>query len=96
METTGMAYVGRKSCGCVVAAVADEPAHKQDVANAIAEWINNGLTVDRVTDEYVRVSLRYREEHEPLVWNECNNENPFLSYCHEWLQFFLVPMLSVL
>ena len=57
-HTTNMAYIARKSCGCMVAAAVDEPDHREDTANEIAEWIRAGLTVERVTVDYVRANWR--------------------------------------
>jgi len=50
-------YVGRKSCGCPVAAVVDNPEHKHDTARAIADWIRSGLTIERQSIEWVRANL---------------------------------------
>lgn len=63
---TGMAYVGRKVCGCVCAAIVDDPAHKKEVAEDIADWIKSGLTIDRVSVEYVRENfVGWACPHEP-------------------------------
>ena len=62
-DTTGMAYIGRKPCGCVCAAYADEPEIKDDIAKEIAKWIKQGLTVERVTDQYVRDNLTFNCPH---------------------------------
>ncbi len=53
MAENKKAYIGRKSCGCVVAAVtADWP--KEELAQELGEWIREGLTVELVDDQYVR------------------------------------------
>lgn len=49
-----MAYIARKLCGCMVAAVVDEPTHRRDMANEIRSWILDGLVIERVTSQYVR------------------------------------------
>ena len=53
-----MSYVGRKTCGCIVAAIIDDPDHRKEVAKEIAAWIKDGLTVERVTNDYVREHFR--------------------------------------
>lgn len=58
-----MSYVGKKPCGCVVAAVVDDPNHKRDVARTIAEWVKGGLTVERVTHDYVRQNFTLDCQH---------------------------------
>lgn len=40
-------YVGRKSCGCAVAACVDDPKFPKDTAQAVADFIKGGLTVER-------------------------------------------------
>lgn len=62
-DTDGMAYIGRKSCGCVICAYADDPAHKNDISKEIAKWIKNGLTVERVPDQYVRDNFTFNCPH---------------------------------
>jgi len=46
-------YIARKSCGCVVFAMVDEPnpsdAYKKDMAKELAGCIKRGLTIERVT-----------------------------------------------
>jgi hypothetical protein len=49
-----MAYIGKKSCGCIVAACVDNPEHKREIARNLAEWIRDGLTIERVTCDFVR------------------------------------------
>lgn len=49
-----MAYVGIKSCGCVVAATVDNPAHQKEVAKDVATFIKEGLTIERKTCAWVR------------------------------------------
>lgn len=57
------AYIGRlQPCGCVVAAMVDaapddSDRYKRDVAKEVATWIREGLTVERVTNDYVRQHL---------------------------------------
>lgn len=41
-------YCAMKSCGCVVAAVTDNPDHKKETAKDIAKWIRAGLTIQRL------------------------------------------------
>ena len=59
-------YVGRKSCGCVVG-IASDYADKF-TGRAVAEFITDGLTVERVSLE------KYREE--------ISNEPTFMKCQH--------------
>jgi len=52
-----MAYVGRCKCGNVVAAAMDEPAYVKDNAKEVARWIRDGLTVERLDVDAVRIQL---------------------------------------
>lgn len=54
MERPEFSYIGRKPCGCVVAAMVDNPDDAKETAKEVAKWIKLGLTVERVTHEYVR------------------------------------------
>jgi len=58
-----MSYIARKSCGCIAAAVVDDPADKEFVARKIAEWVRQGFAVERVYSPYVN-------EH----WGTCPHE----------------------
>lgn len=49
-------YIGRGSCGCVIAACVDIPACKKDTARDIASWIKQGMTVERVSGKAVTLS----------------------------------------
>jgi hypothetical protein len=49
----GFAYIGRASCGHVVAAISGN-SPVTNVAKALSEWIRDGLTVENVTNQYVR------------------------------------------
>lgn len=35
-------------CGHVVAAAVDEPRHRKDTAASVAEWLRDGLRLDRI------------------------------------------------
>ena len=59
-------YIGRKHCGCLVAAMVDDPEHKKDIAKEIAKWIRDGLIIERVTTEYVRENFKYCSHKEIL------------------------------
>jgi len=52
-------YVGRKECGCCVALVTD--GRDKDTGKAVAEFIGEGLTVDRVDWETYTNKIRYEE-----------------------------------
>ena len=60
-------YIGRRECGCIRAArvITGKP---KDIAEDVAEMIADGLTVERVTTQYVR-------EH----WGSCPHENKQLA-----------------
>lgn len=58
-------YIGRASCGCVVAVCVDDPAHPKITADMVAEIIRIGLTVERVPDDYVREHLTWKCSHKP-------------------------------
>jgi len=49
----GTAYIGRKPCGCLVAAMADDLS-KNEIAKELAEWVHDGLIVEHVDDDVVR------------------------------------------
>jgi hypothetical protein len=49
-----MCYIGRASCGCVVASVMDTGQSRARVAQSVAEFIKNDLVIERVTVSYVR------------------------------------------
>lgn len=57
MLEVSMAYIGRKSCGCVVAAISDKPELVKDIAKETGSWLRHGLTVEHVTADYVRANL---------------------------------------
>lgn len=57
-------YIGKKPCGCILAATADEPKRKNETAKEIAEWIRDGMTIERVTTAYVRENF-YCKDHKP-------------------------------
>lgn len=58
MTDNTYAYVGIKDCGCIVAAAVDVKAHSKDVAKSVADFIKDGLKVERVTVEEAREKLR--------------------------------------
>ena len=53
-ETTGYGYVGRKPCGCIVAAIAEVIGEEKRLAKDVAKLIRGGLTVERVLCEDFR------------------------------------------
>ena len=65
MSEESMCYIGRKTCGCLVAAMVDSPDHKQDTAREVAKWVREGLALERVTCAYVRSAV-WGCTHEPL------------------------------
>lgn len=57
----GMAYIARRECGCIMAAVVDNPARRNETAEFVAELIQDGLAVERVTVEVVRAGFQCPE-----------------------------------
>ena len=55
-----MAYIARKACGCIVMACVDVPLPevRKDNAKEISKAIRDGLTIERVTCEYVRQNMK--------------------------------------
>lgn len=53
------AYVGFKPCGCAVAAIVDDEVSKKDLPKTIAEWIRDGLAIERKTVGWVRENLHF-------------------------------------
>ena len=48
------AYIGRSPCGCITFATVDMPEHKRTVAKEVAQAMRDGLTIERVTVQFVR------------------------------------------
>ena len=60
-----MAYIARCSkCNGMVAAMMDDPNHKQDTAKEVAKCLRAGYVIGRVTNKAVR-------EHR---WCNCNKK----------------------
>ena len=51
------AYAGRCKCGNVVAIMAITDRHREELAETVAEWIRDGLSVEQVTVEEARESF---------------------------------------
>ena len=74
-------YIGRKSCGCVVAAVVADIGSPKEVAKDVASFIESGLTIELVDTAYVRDNLRSCKcknptivesvEHQEIMGLEC-------------------------
>ncbi len=51
-------YVGKKSCGCIVFLMVDEPnptpEYRKDLAKELASCIRQGLTIEKMTVAEVR------------------------------------------
>ncbi len=58
MSDSAMAYIGRKACGCCVAAAVDKPEYRKDTAKHLADWVRGGLTVEHVPAEQARAALK--------------------------------------
>lgn len=58
------AYVGRKPCGCIAAAIVDLPIfERKEIAAHVSKWIAQGLVVDRVTADVVRAEWETCASH---------------------------------
>lgn len=71
-------YIGRKKCGCAVAAIVIDADNeslaggwRKHVAKTVAEWIRDGLLIERVTAEAVRGGL--------LTMCECGGKKDHLK-----------------
>ena len=54
MTMCDMAYMAKCSCGKMVMACMDNPAHKKDTANEVSKCIKAGYEISRITVEEVR------------------------------------------
>lgn len=52
------AYIGRKPCGCVVAAFTDAPEWHETLIKVIVAWLRAGWTVEHRRAEYVRLHIQ--------------------------------------
>ena len=51
-------YIGRLPGGCVVAATVIDEQSLKEVAKDVAEFIKEGLSIEKVDTEYVRANLK--------------------------------------
>ena len=42
-------YIGRAACGCVVAVTTDDPTDRKHTGRRVAEFIADGLTIERMS-----------------------------------------------
>lgn len=56
-DTDTHSYIGRAPCGCVRAATVDLASDPKGVARDVADFIKDGLTIERVPHQYVRDNL---------------------------------------
>lgn len=63
-----MAYIGRKACGCCVAAAVDKPEHRKDTAKHVAQWVRSGLTIERVPVDDARKALKKCEHYDGFTY----------------------------
>lgn len=47
-------YIGRKPCGCAVAFITDDAAFRDSTAKLVAQWVRDGLVLERTTVDAVR------------------------------------------
>ena len=52
------AYIGVKDCGCVVAITVDTPQRPKEVAIDVAEFIENGLHIERLPLDDARTKIK--------------------------------------
>lgn len=57
-------YIGRLPCGCTVAAHVDSGGKDKTLAQWLKDWINRGLTVERVKTEDVKLVPAWDCPHE--------------------------------
>ena len=50
-------YIGRKACGCYVAAAVDRPEYAKETAKNLADWVKVGMTVERHPIAFVRENV---------------------------------------
>ncbi len=69
MSDQSPALVGLKDCGCLVAAMVDEPKYRRHNAGEVAALMRQGYTIERVTVEQARALPWCRSggacEHDP-------------------------------
>ena len=59
-------YIGKRSCGCIVAGHTDTPdTDRKLLARWIASWMKDGLTVEHIEAEEVRLSMSPCEHERP-------------------------------
>ena len=49
-----MSYVGVAPCGCILGAAVDNPEHGKDVRKFVQDFMRDGFTIERRTNEEVR------------------------------------------
>jgi len=57
-------YIGRKVCGCIVAATVIDGREPKQLAKDVAEFIEDGLAIEKVDVEYVRLNFQAGCPHE--------------------------------
>ncbi len=50
-------YIGRKTCGCVVAVTVDRPEFRRDNIKTVSAWMREGLTIEHTTVAQARTML---------------------------------------
>lgn len=57
-------YIAVKKCGCIVGFSVDDKRIKKDTSVSVAQWIKDGLTVERVilTDAGLRLTICEHKE----------------------------------
>jgi hypothetical protein len=59
-----MCYVGTLPCGCILAAQVDDPARTKEVAESVAGFIKDGLTIERHPSAWVRQHFGRCKKHQ--------------------------------
>lgn len=53
------AYIGFKACGHAVAAVVDDGRFTKEVAKTVAQWVRDGLAIERKTVGWARENMNF-------------------------------------
>ena len=78
---TAFAYIGVAECGCVRAAAADDPNSRQHTAADVADFIRDGLIIERVSVEQAPVKLCWADHVEGDA--RCKDGCPHEGECPE-------------
>lgn len=60
MSERVMCYVGRDACGCLVSCIVDHPGEERYIAQYVADLIQEGLVIERMTVDEARQKLGHK------------------------------------